>query len=292
MESSRIGYSSAGKNNDYIVIFEVSLPHNLHRLVKFKWTALYRCKKAFPLMIFHKETGKKVEEVESSDIDGVIFKIHNFVMVDYDYNDSVDGRGIYFYLSREPAYFHNYTPKSGYISKWDNDGCPLYKIIQDDVTSKLKGRCVYYHENNDVPKIIKYIESGLIERYDESGNIIRSATYKNGKLHGLLIKYINNIINFSCEYKDGLKHGTHITYDNLGMKNGEFTYENDVLNGPFKLWENQKIKVAGNVVDGNLEGIYKFWRAEGNKIAERYNNNKLVSTIYSRKLKTIQNIIT
>lgn len=277
MESSHIGYASAGAEDEYIIVFEISRPHNLLRPVANKWYARYRCKKAYPIMIYHKKTLEKVDFVGE-------FRIQMLTTVeDYDYTDN----GIQFYLSQEPAFYQS-NAKGDSFYEWDPDGQLLFRRRGEEYTWYKDGipyRTILYATSP---------EPNIMTRYYPDGSVRAVSSDVDGKLHGLFTHYKNNVVAFTCEYKDGRKHGKYITYRD-GERDAVITYDENILVA-FEFWRGNKLRGAGTLDAGaewdpkdlfggaKLSGSVMVLDAHGRAKYENYKNNKLVSSKTTRKI--------
>lgn len=143
------------------------------------------------------------------------------------------------------------------------------------------GLSLTYFSNGNLEQksfIVNDVPEGIVETYYEAGNIRYYANYKNGFRHGKYERYhltgikaeesyyiegIQDSISLFWDnvfgtltkqeyYKKGKKEGLWITYnffaDTLTVK----TYENDVLNGPFRIYATENI-VTPNPNNDNFE---------------------------------------
>lgn len=94
-------------------------------------------------------------------------------------------------------------------------------------------RAIYTDDNGD--GIIEY------KLVNSSGQLVESGYYLNSKMVGTWTAYFpNGKKQMIAKYKNGLKHGTWLVYDNLGRVVTEVVYQN-----------NQKIRATQNKFASN-----------------------------------------
>ena len=114
-----------------------------------------------------------------------------------------------------------------------------------------------------------------IWRYD--GQLCAIQNYKNGKLNGKCVNWIEFGMKEEEYYKDGKRDGQYEAFYHGGQKFIECEYKNDKLEGKFKEWyDSDQIKLECTYKDGNRDGIYREWHENGQKIMEcHYKDGKL-----------------
>lgn len=143
---------------------------------------------------------------------------------------------------------------------------------------KQNYRKAFTDENNFPDGNHKVYESSY------SKNNYKIINKKNGKLEGEFIRYYNNKIDYTCNYKNGLKDGPYRNFGQEGnisfecnYKNGlkdgfyrnfypngnisfETFYSNDIQNGDAVTYnKNQLIVRKSQVVDGNVIESYEYY---------------------------------
>lgn len=122
-----------------------------------------------------------------------------------------------------------------------------------DAKGLKNGTWVNYQGEGAYPsKIANYINgiyNGPYFEFDAFGRMTLKASYKNNKLHGVVLKYLNGDLTQESNYKEGVLDGVYKEYSRNGMLQKEINYKNGKLDGPFRYYdENGKV---------NLEYLYK-----------------------------------
>lgn len=97
------------------------------------------------------------------------------------------------------------------------------------------------------------IKYGLHTKYDMAGNIVSEIEYDADMIDGLAKTYSRNSIAKAIEYKQGIKHGTQLTFYQSGAKKSVEHFKN-----------------------GEKHGLQTFWYKNGNKSKELYIENKKI----------------
>lgn len=169
MDNTLRVYKSA---KDYIIelIIDKSEKNNLDRKVYNSLYAKYRVEKAYVDKIYNKWNNElEVDEI-SSDIDcDFVYRKGQYISI-LDHNSCVNDIEIFFYLTKDPA-FHNRLDYAIELSSPSYTG--EYKTFYED------GRLweVYQYKNG--------YKDGLYIHYDNNGEIICRANYKNDIYYGL-----------------------------------------------------------------------------------------------------------
>lgn len=157
------GYKSAG---NYIIKLDVGQcdnKNNLERKVDDKNYAIYRTNKAYPVKIYNKRNGLEIDNIRSDYNSNFIYSLYRFATIDnYDDNNKPYGKGIYFYLSEEAAYYHNLDTESNYTGtykQWYPDGNLFLKI--NYVKGKKRGKYEVYFPNGTLGYQCNYV-NGMI----------------------------------------------------------------------------------------------------------------------------------
>ena len=165
-----------------------------------------------------------------------------------------------------------------------------YPIPDDDLDIKVNLDCymdiVYICEIYTVNE--NNVREGLTVNYHPGGNKFCECIYVNGVIHGQFKHYENGKLRATCDYKNGIKNGVHMIYDNNmnmvsfttykhNMKNGMYQksysngiieyvgeYKNDLRYGQWvRFYENGTI--CGEILYsfGKIVGQYKLWDKNG-----------------------------
>ena len=147
--------------------------------------------------------------------------------------------------------------------------------------NKPYGVFTYYYKTGRVEAKVKFLKGGYItysKMYHESSGMIKATgKYVNQKKDSTWT-YFDNKGNVKSKevYKDNKLEGQRVIY--YEPVNGKYVvaryeyYKNDVLHGTYKEYHtNTKLKSEGQYVDGNLDGLVKFYYPNGKmERIERY----------------------
>jgi antitoxin component YwqK of YwqJK toxin-antitoxin module len=129
-------------------------------------------------------------------------------------------------------------------------------------------------------------ENGIVKVYymGENGvKFISEVEFKNTKANGKWILWNDSEGYKSKEgvYKNGLKHGKEIWWDENGHKLAEINYKNDKIDGTWiGYYANGKKFIEESYNDGEKHGKSICWDDSGAVLAEEiYNEGKLVKKI-------------
>lgn len=212
-------YKSA---RDHIIELDIDLSitrTNLNRKVVNKDYAKYRCDKAYVVKISNKITGNETDCI-ASDNNSVFQYKEGETVSERSYDDDIEivcTKGIHFYLTKEAAYFHNFTSDetyTGVYKNWNDDG---QLVLQINYT------------NGSI--------NGLYEIWNNFGILWSVETYINGKREGECKKwYFNGKLYKEYTYKNDVKNGLYIKWYDNGQLQIEANYANGVLNGTYRSW--------------------------------------------------------
>lgn len=124
------------------------------------------------------------------------------------------------------------------------------RIISKELylNDKREGTSYYFHQNGRLKEEVQFAgnkRNGVSKEFDENGLLITVQIFNNGVLVDR--EKINR------EDKDGLKQGIWREYYANGKVKSEINYENDILNGPYKEFdEDGNIKVLLQYANGLL----------------------------------------
>ena len=111
-----------------------------------------------------------------------------------------------------------------------------------------------YDDGTGLIKVTRYAPDGILEQGD----------YLNNFREGVYTEFhANGYVKTSCGYVRGKKQGQMLTLDDKGQIQERATYHNDVLNGPFFIYNRTRIKEKRNYVDGKLSGMLEKFYPNG-----------------------------
>lgn len=203
-------YKSGGNEHNYLITLEVVLSpenSNIKRngvSEEHKQYAVYRCKTAKVIDIYHKVDGHKIDKINSHYDSNFIYKVGE-IITDENYDidiNNIYSEGIHFFLDKNRAIHYNYKIDGEYESYYDN-GIKRAKCVYKN--QKLNGKYISWYHNNE-----KMIE----------------CTLKDGLYHGQFIEWTpNGNKRIECFYKNGLLDGLYILYNDHGNKMVEYNYK-------------------------------------------------------------------
>jgi hypothetical protein len=268
MEKSKklIGYKAAWSSDEdkteKLVIIELEIigdDHNLNRKVVNKQFAKHRSKSAKVLGITDLNGNELKEAYSDYNREFKYLLEKTYTIDDYNLNpDLVCGKGIHFFLSREPA-------ETYLIDKIDNG---LYKS---------------YHEDGQVSKQCFY-QDGKLEgqylEYFENGQISEQCFYQDGKLEGEHIRYYQNgQLQVKCSYKNGELEGECLIYYQNGQLKEKSLYQNGNIEGEYLgYYQNGQISDQCFHKNGELEGQYLEYNQDGQLEIKSFYKNGILET--------------
>ena len=106
---------------------------------------------------------------------------------------------------------------------------------------------------------------GLYKSFDEEGNVIETAIYKNGKLNGDRNFYFKNgKLELSEHYVEDVITGPYVSYYISGQVEISFEYNNGEVNGLLtKYYESGTIKEEVNMKNNEENGPFKEYYESG-----------------------------
>ena len=170
----------------------------------------------------------------------------------------------------------NYGKIDGYLKEFDVNGNLLSirkfsngeEIFDAPELASYEVRTQYYR--NGKPKVVASYKDGIAEgtrrEYDQNGNIVKGAIYKNGNVLG------EGIID-----EAGYRQGPWKEYFETGELFAEGNYKDNKRVGPWKFYfADGKIEQTGTYNNaGNPEGLWKWYYESGNlKRQEEMRNGK------------------
>jgi hypothetical protein len=166
------------------------------------------------------------------------------------------------YLTKSGKFTADANKATGYLLVQKLTGSEGYQATQYDMHNTLVSKGTYKDESLTVPsgKFVYYAKP-------DKDQVFRSASYKGED------KYYLSSTGY---YVNGKRAGVWTEYTPTGEKMTECTYENGVLNGPYKAYANN-FSGEGNAVNGKIEGKFT-WYTNGLLAAEIYYENGKVAS--------------
>lgn len=153
----------------------------------------------------------------------------------------------------------------GWIHLYTNENSPVKisfqfhtKPIYNSMLSSLSSG--EYKKTNS-----KITDDGLITEYNSKGYEIILMTTSNESDYITKTAYTIQVRKKSS-YEISLstpKNGMHKEYDENNTLLGDFTYKNNILNGPYRLYEDNNIVETGTYINGTKNGVFKTFSSEG-----------------------------
>lgn len=136
-------------------------------------------------------------------------------------------------------------------------------------TSKRKNES--YLEGSSTTYTVTVIRSGSvfdsyngIKKGEFDDGSIYEASLKGGELNGpMKVFYADGTIKLTHNMTNGKKNGISKEYDENGTITGEFTYANDILNGPYKMYEEGRLVETGTYINDQKSGLFKAYNEKG-----------------------------
>lgn len=93
---------------------------------------------------------------------------------------------------------------------------------------RLDGRSVSYYQNGQVQTVSQWAagqRTGVTRRYYPEGILKDSTQYRNDSVHGMALRYYRTgPLREVAHYTNGHRTGTYVSFDSLGHKVEQFTY--------------------------------------------------------------------
>jgi hypothetical protein len=126
------------------------------------------------------------------------------------------------------------------------------------------------------------IKEGILKQYSDTGNLFREASYKNGKLNGLVKNYSKNRrLKSVINYVNGMKDGESIQFYENGSKYLEILYNSDSIKLKKKYHKN-----------GKLMSELKFVRGKPSRYLKEFYTSGSPKDLPTIKFDTIDNLAT
>ena len=94
---------------------------------------------------------------------------------------------------------------------------------------RLDGRSVSYYPNGQVQAVSQWVagqRTGVTRLYYPDGILKDSTQYRNDSVHGAALRYYRTgPLREVAHYTNGLRTGTYVSFDSLGHKVEQFTYD-------------------------------------------------------------------
>jgi len=147
----------------------------------------------------------------------------------------------------------------------------------------LHGSFKMYHENGQL-YLERTLKDGLLNgtnyEYTESGQLKYESDYKDGFLDGWDKEYWTDETNHLYEktfYTNGVKNGLHVRYWSTGQEMIVGSFVNDKTEGLIRLfYPDGRLWSRSNYVNGELHGLFEYWKEDGVLITSNYENGKII----------------
>lgn len=144
-----------------------------------------------------------------------------------------------------------------------------------DKNGKLMAKGFYNQKNRD----------SIWNIYNAKGKLLKSETYKMGTKTGKSVLFSTNGDTIEIQYwNDNKKHGRWYRKVLNGYLEGN--YANNLLDGPFAEYRNNKVVAEGRYSEGLRNGQWKHYDGNNLEVVEKWNNGNLIDRkvlIYSEK---------
>lgn len=144
-----------------------------------------------------------------------------------------------------------------------------------DKNGKLMAKGFYNQKNRD----------SVWNIYNAEGKLLKSETYKMGTKTGKSVLFSTNGDTIEIQYwNDNKKHGRWYRKVLNGYLEGN--YANNLLDGPFAEYRNNKVVAEGRYSEGLRNGQWKHYDGNNLEVVEKWNNGNLIDRkvlIYSEK---------
>jgi antitoxin component YwqK of YwqJK toxin-antitoxin module len=156
----------------------------------------------------------------------------------------------------------------------------LPKILQElpeDITENILSDYIEYEELEELKNTIsgfKIKENRVVEKKYNDYGIDVVEFYVDGDLRNKK-GYMNNILLYELNYKNGKKDGVSLFWNRDGSKSNELNYKNGIQDGvELYWWENKKgymnniLLYKLNYKNGKKDGVSLSWNRDGSKSNE------------------------
>lgn len=144
-----------------------------------------------------------------------------------------------------------------------------------DKNGKLMAKGFYNQKNRD----------SIWNIYNAEGKLLKSETYKMGTKTGKSVLFSAKGDTVEIQYwNDNKKHGRWYRKVLNGYLEGN--YANNLLDGPFAEYRNNKVAAEGRYSEGLRNGQWKHYDGNNLEVVEKWNNGNLIDRkvlIYSEK---------
>jgi len=159
----------------------------------------------------------------------------------------------------------------------------LPKILQElpeDITENILSDYIEYEELEELKNTIsgfKIKENRVVEKKYNDYGIDVVEFYVDGDLRNKK-GYMNNILLYELNYKNGKKDGVSLFWNRDGSKSNELNYKNGIQDGVQLYWWENKNKLFSkeNYKDGKKDGVQIYYNPDGIETKkENYRNGVL-----------------
>ena len=142
---------------------------------------------------------------------------------------------------------------------------------------KPYGKFVYYYPKGEVSAISVFEPNGEVARttfFDIEGEPMSYGKYVNQERDSTWTFFADGNVVSRQNYVRGNREGKKIVYYDNGKIYEETTFENDIENGPYRMYHaNGKVKIKVDYVDGNREGKIVHYYSDGKLETEGFYRN-------------------
>lgn len=147
---------------------------------------------------------------------------------------------------------------------------------------KRKGLFTFYYPNGKVKAAMLFTKNGTFARaemYFEDGTLIAQGNYINEKKDSIWTYYGGSgYVRKTETWKNGKLYGKTVVYmepqpGDTKLKPVQYmTYRDSILHGEFgEYWPSGQLKRKGHYVDGNMDGeVYEYYESGKRMVIERY----------------------
>lgn len=167
-------------------------------------------------------------------------------------NDLLDSTVNAFYENGNPKYTFTYVmgARTGLSLSYFNNGNVEQKV--NLVDEKPDGIMETYYEAGNIRMVTSYkqgIRNGQFLRYHLNGTIAEESYFRDG-IQDSVSYYWDNVFGSIMKienYKMGLKEGPWVAFNEIGDTLSLYTYKDNILDGPYRIYISQKVDNALDV---------------------------------------------
>lgn len=230
----------------YIIEFDLDIlfsKTNLLKPVIDSSHARYKCDKVLVTKIYCKYNHKNEEHVLHGDDDIVYEKGKHVFTPNYDDN-TFNANGIYFFLTKEAAQYHNFKPNY-YVES------TRLSSLKYMIPFNFNGQWKKWYDNGQLQEMCSMVNGnkhGLYESYYDNGRIKERYHCRNGLRQGLHeLWYNNGKVLENCQYRNGIKHGLRVSWYDNGQMHIRTNYVNSQSKGLIEIWSKDGTELVKSI---------------------------------------------